>query len=155
MDQKIEREGAQEDENEGADERANRTGDAAHDGDNQDVDAAFDRDRARRNLPVVPDLEHAAERGDKGCEGIGRDAVRIDVEAERGHAARIVAHALQREAERCAREVEHREIAERRGGEDQVVEGTSARQSTPQKCGVTMVLMPVWPLKMAQFWLVK
>src|ERR1700740_1949505 len=111
MDQKVERERPEDHENEGADERADRTGDAAYDGDDQDVDAAFDRDRARRNLTVIQDLEHAGKRCDKRCECVGRDPVRVDIEAERGHAARIVAHALQGEAERRARDIEHREIA--------------------------------------------
>jgi hypothetical protein len=31
----------------------------------------------------------------------------------------------------------------------------SERQSTPQNFGVAMVLMPVWPPKIGQFWLVK
>src|SRR6185437_6182050 len=114
MDQEVEREGAQDDEDEGADERPDRSRDATDDGDDQDVDAALDRDRARRNLPVIPDLEHARECCDKGCECIGRDPVRVDVEAECGHAARIVTHALQGEPEWCARQVQHREIAQRR-----------------------------------------
>src|SRR6266478_1709754 len=98
LDQEIEREGAQDDEDEGADEGANGAGDAADHGDDQDVDAGADADRAGRDLPVVPDLQHAAEAGDKGGEGIGCDAMRIGVEAKRRHAAGIVAHALQREA---------------------------------------------------------
>src|SRR6266545_2349752 len=102
LDQQIEREGAQDDEDEGADEGANRAGDAADHGDNQDIDAGSDADRAWRDLAVVPDLQHAAERGDKGREGVGRNAVRVDIEAERRHAAGIVPHALQREAERRA-----------------------------------------------------
>src|SRR5581483_741107 len=44
MDQEIEREGAQDDEDEGADERADRPADAADHGDDQDIDAALDRD---------------------------------------------------------------------------------------------------------------
>src|ERR1700750_400013 len=98
LDQEVERKGTQDDEDEGADEGADGTGDAADHGDDQDVDAAFDRDRAGRDLPVVPDLEHAGERCDKRGECVGRDPVRVDIEAERGHAARIVAHALQGEA---------------------------------------------------------
>src|SRR5580704_13976798 len=66
LDQEVECEGAQDDEDKRADEGADRPCDAADDGDDQDVDATFDRDRARRDLTVVPDLEHAGERRDKG-----------------------------------------------------------------------------------------
>src|SRR5450755_2110342 len=55
-DQEIQREGAQQHEDQGADERTDRTGDAADDGDDEDVDGALDPDRPRRNLPVVPNL---------------------------------------------------------------------------------------------------
>src|SRR5215213_1904193 len=99
LDQEIEREGAHDDEDEGADERADGSGDAADHGDDQNIDASADADRAGRDLPVVPDLQYAAEGCDEGCEGVGRHAVRVDVEAERGHAPGIVPHALQREAE--------------------------------------------------------
>ena len=51
------------------------------------------------------------DRGDQRREGVGRDAMRRDVEAERRHAARIVADALQREPERRARDVDDGEIA--------------------------------------------
>src|SRR5215475_4065094 len=123
LDEEIEREGPQDDENERADERADRPRDAADHGDDQDVDGTLDRNRTRRDLPVVPDLEDAAERRDQGRESIGGDAMRVDIEAQRGHAARIVAHALQGETERRAREIEYREIAERRDRERQVIEG--------------------------------
>src|SRR5882724_10148640 len=56
LDQEVERKGAQDDEDESADEGANRPRDAADHGDDQDVDAGVDTDRARRDLPVVPDL---------------------------------------------------------------------------------------------------
>src|SRR5262249_33977469 len=105
LDQEVEREGAQEDEDEGADERAHGARDAADDSDDEDVDAALHAHRARRDLLVVPDLQDSAERGDERGEGVGRDAVGVDVEAERGHAARVVPYTLQRQAERRAREV--------------------------------------------------
>src|SRR6266850_607166 len=123
LDQEIEREGAQDDEDESADEGANGTGDAADHGDDQDIDAGPDTDRAGRDLPVVPDLQHAAERGDEGREGVGCDAVRVDIEAERRHAARIVPHALQREAERRARDILNGEIAKRRDAQRDVIVG--------------------------------
>src|SRR5436190_19826913 len=46
LDQQIEREGAQDDEDEGADEGADGSRDAADDSDNQDIDAGADADRA-------------------------------------------------------------------------------------------------------------
>src|SRR5215813_3183124 len=90
VDQEVERKGPEDDEDEGADERAHRTRDATHDGNDQDIDATFDRDRARRDLPIVPDLQHAARGGDQGRESVGCNPMRIDIEAERGHASRIV-----------------------------------------------------------------
>src|SRR5580692_8139281 len=111
-DQEIEREGAQQDKNKGADEGTDRTGDAADHGDDENIDRPFDPDRARRDLPVVPDLQNAAERCHKGGERIGGDAVRVDVEPECRHAARIVADALQGQPERCAREIADRAEAE-------------------------------------------
>src|SRR6186713_1738242 len=98
LDQQIEREGAQDDEDEGADVGADGTGDAPDHGDDQNIDAGADADRAGRDLPVVPDLQHAAEGCDKRRESISRHAVCVDIEAERRHAARVVAHALQRQA---------------------------------------------------------
>src|SRR5689334_12780434 len=89
LDQEIQREGAQDDEVEGADERPDRTRDAADHRHDENVDTAFDGHGARRDLPVVPDLEHAAEARDQRRERIGSDPVRIDVEAERRHAPGI------------------------------------------------------------------
>ena len=99
------REGAQQHEDERADERPDGPGDAADHGDDQHVDRGVDADRARRDLLVVPHLQDAAERREEGGEGVGGDAVGVDVEAQRRHAARIVAHALQRQPERRAREI--------------------------------------------------
>src|SRR4029077_19409328 len=45
--QKIEREGSQQDEDQSANERANRTGDAADNGDDEDIDRPLDSDRTR------------------------------------------------------------------------------------------------------------
>src|SRR6266478_2015053 len=121
-DEKVERKGAQHDENERADEGTDRPGDAADDGDDQDVDGPLDRYRTGRDLPVVPDLQNSGQRRDQGRECVGSDAMRVDIESECGHPARIVANSLQREAERCAREIEHGEIADRRDRERHVVE---------------------------------
>src|SRR5262245_36322365 len=90
-DQEVEREGAQEDEDERADECTGRPGDAADNSDDQDVDAALHAHRARRDLVVVPDLQHAAQRGHEGGERVGRNSMRGDVEAERSHAPWVVA----------------------------------------------------------------
>src|SRR6185503_3759112 len=123
MDQEVERKGAQDDEDQRADERSHGSGDATDDGNDQNVDAALDRDRARRDLAVIPDLENTTERSDKGRERIGRNTVRVDVETQRRHPPRIVAHPLQGKSEWRAREIEDREIAQRRGSERHVVEG--------------------------------
>src|SRR6478752_10719432 len=48
--------------------------------------------------------------------------MRVDIEAERGHASRIVAHTLQREAERGARDVLNGEIAQRGRAERHIIE---------------------------------
>src|SRR6266403_3618754 len=121
FDKEVERKGAQHDEDESADEGADRPRDAADYGDNQDVDTGSDADRAGRDLPVVPDLQDAPKACHERCECIGRHPMRVDVEAERGHAPGIVAHALQREAERRAREILDCEIAQRGCAERQVV----------------------------------
>src|ERR1700726_5009267 len=118
--QKVQREGAQQNKDQGADERTDRTGDSADDGDDENVDRPLDSDRTRRDLPVVPDLQNAAEPGHKRGEGIGGDTVRVDVEPERRHAARIVAYALQRQTERRARQIADRAVAERRDRQDYI-----------------------------------
>src|SRR3954453_2663766 len=123
LDQEIEREGAQDDEDKGADVGTDGTGNAADHGDDQNVDAGANADRAGRDLPVVPDLQHAAQRGDKGREGIGRHAVRVDIEAERRHPARVVTDALQSQAERRAGDILHGEIAERGDAQCDIVVG--------------------------------
>src|ERR1700682_1742255 len=61
--QEIQREGAQQDKNQGADEGTDRTADAADNGDDENVDGPLDADRSGRDLPIVPDLQDAAERG--------------------------------------------------------------------------------------------
>ena len=66
-----------------------------------------DAGRAGRDLPAVPDQQDAADRRDHAREGVGRDAMGGDVEAERRHAPRVVAHALQRQPERRARDIRH------------------------------------------------
>src|SRR5260370_11893784 len=121
-DQEIEGEGAKQHKNQGADEWADRTRDAADDSDDENIDRAFDPDRTRRDLMIVPDLQDAAERGQEGGECIGGDAVRVDVEAERRHAARIVAHALQCQPERRAREIADSAETERRDHEHHIIE---------------------------------
>src|SRR6266480_4188502 len=123
LDEEVEREGAQHDEDERANERTDRTRDAADDGDDQNVDGAFDPYRARGDLAVVPDLQYSTQGGDKGRERVGSDAMRVDIEAERGHAARIVTDPLQCKAERCVRKIFDCEIAERRDGEHHIIEG--------------------------------
>src|SRR5215216_2547252 len=71
LDEEVESKGAQHDEDESADEGANRPRNAADHGNDQDVDAGSNADRAGRDLPVVPDLQHAAEPGDERRERVG------------------------------------------------------------------------------------
>src|ERR1700681_186232 len=82
LDQEIERKGAQHYEDECADEGADRPRNAADDGDDQDVDTGADADRARRDLPVVPDLQDPAKSRDERRERIGRHPMCVDIEAE-------------------------------------------------------------------------
>ena len=96
-----------------ADERPDRAADAADDGDDQDVDDGRQAGGAGRDLGVLPDQQDAGDGGDDGGEGVGGDAVGGDVEAERRHAARIVADALERQAEGRARDVGDGEEGER------------------------------------------
>ena len=84
---------------------ADRMAHAAQHGDDQDVDQPARCRPTRRDQAVVPDQQHAADRGDEAGDGVGRDAMRRDVEAERAHAPRIVADALERDAERRADQV--------------------------------------------------
>src|SRR6185437_3813050 len=136
LDQEVERKGAQDDENKRTDEGPHRPSDAADHVDDQDVDATFDRDGAWRDLPIVPDLEHASERRDQGREGVGGNPMCVDVEAKRGHSTRIVSHALQCKAERRTRDIEHCEVAERGRPEDHVIEGNvGAPVDTPEMRG--------------------
>src|SRR5258708_31833866 len=78
LDQKVERKGAQHDEDESADEGANRPRDAADHGNNQDIDTGADADRTWRNLPVVPDLKHPPKSRDERRDRIGRHPMRVD-----------------------------------------------------------------------------
>src|SRR6202522_529855 len=121
-DQKIKREGAQQHKDKGADEWTDRTGDAADHGDDENVDRPFDPDRPGRDLPVVPDLQDAGERCHKRGERIGGGRVRIDVEPECGHAARIVADALQGQPERRARKIADRRETKRCDDKYHIVE---------------------------------
>ena len=66
-----------------------------------------------------------------------------DIVADRLHAARIVAHALQGKAERRPREIQDRGVAQRRKKQDQIIERDRALQLTPRKCGAGMVVNPL------------
>ena len=77
---------------------------------------------AGRDAAVVPDHQHAADRGEQARDRVRGDPVRGDVVAERGHAARVVADALQRDAERRAHQVLDEEVAGERAGEGDEVE---------------------------------
>src|ERR1700677_3859440 len=98
-DQDIEGKGLQHRIDQRADEWANWVADPANDGDDQDVDRGGDADRAGRDFAVAPDQENAAERRDDRREHVSRDAVGVDVEAERSHAPGVIANALERKPE--------------------------------------------------------
>ena len=64
---------------------------------------------------------------------VGGDPVRRHIEAQRRHAARVVAHALQRKPEGRARDVDDDAVAERRAAEREVVERDRLRASRPRR----------------------
>src|SRR5947208_6439075 len=68
LDKEVEGKGAQHDEDERADEGTDRPRNAADHGDDQDVDTGSNANRAGRDLPVVPDLQHASEPSDERSE---------------------------------------------------------------------------------------
>src|SRR6478609_4659827 len=104
----------QQHEHDRADEGADRMLHAAEHGDDEDVDHRADTHGAGRDAAVVPDHQHPADRRQQARHRIGGDPVRRDVEAQRLHAARVVADALQRDAERRADEVLDEEVARQR-----------------------------------------
>ena len=91
--------------------------------DDENVDEPARAHRARGHQPVVPGEQHAAHRGEGSGHRVGRHAVRGHVEAERVHAARIVADALEGDPEGRAQQVDHGEVARQRTDQGQVVEG--------------------------------
>ena len=58
--------------------------------------------------------QDAADRRDQRGECVGGDAVGGDIVADRLHAARIIADALQRKSERRARNIDDRDVTQRR-----------------------------------------
>src|SRR5260370_33599210 len=62
-DQEIERERAQQHKNQPTAEWSDRPCAAADNGDDENIDRPFDPDRTRRDLVIVPDLQHAAQPG--------------------------------------------------------------------------------------------
>ena len=124
---------AQQHEEQRADEGADGVADAAQHGDHQDVDDRADVDGPRRDAPVEPDIEDAAQRGDEAGEAVGDHPVQIDVEAQRVHAPRIVADGLERDAEGGARDIEHRAIAQHRHRQAEIVERQGIAPVDPQQ----------------------
>src|SRR5580692_8508405 len=120
-DQDVERKGLQHRIDQSADEGADWIADPANDGDDQDVDRGGDADRPGRDFTVAPDQENAAERRDERREHIGRDAVGVHVEPERGHSPRVVADALEREPEGRTGNIGDREPAKERDAQRKIV----------------------------------
>src|SRR3984957_10006295 len=122
-DQEVEGKGLQHRIDQRADEGADWIADPANDGDDQDVDRGRDADRPRRDFAVAPDQENAAERRDDRREHIGRDAVGVHVEPERGHASRVVADALERKPEGRSNYIGDSEPAKERDAELEIIGG--------------------------------
>ena len=104
-----------------------------------------------RDLIIEPYHQDAADRGEQRRESIGRDAVGGDVVADRLHAARIIAHALQREPKRRARDVKDHDVTERGEEQDQVIERQWMLPVDPKAIGAGIVVKPAKPLKIGQF----
>ena len=98
----------------GADEGTDRMTQATEDGDDQDVDQRAGADRARRDQPVVPGQQDAADAGDQPGHGMGGDPVGVDGIAQRVHSSRVVTDALEGDAERRAQQIADEEIAGQR-----------------------------------------
>src|ERR1700677_189842 len=122
-DQDVEGKGLQHRIDQRADEWANWIADPANDGDDEDVDRGGDADRPGRDFAVAPDQENAAERRDDRREHVSRDAVGVDVEAERSHAPGGVAKARERKPEGRARDIGNREPAQEGDAELEIVGG--------------------------------
>ena len=95
--------------------------------DDEQVDRGTDADRSRIDLAVPPDEEDAAERRDEPGDAEGQRPVERDVVAERAHAHRLVADALQREPERRSHEISEPDVDEHCQTERDVVEAVRMR----------------------------
>src|SRR6202453_2248750 len=132
-DQDVERKGLQHRIDERADECADRIADPADDGDDEYVDRGGDADRPGRDFAVAPDQENAAERRDDRREHVSRDAMGVDVEAERGHAPRVVANALERKPEGRPGDIGDREPTKERDAQCKIVGGYRVMPVDAQK----------------------
>ena len=88
------------DERERADPRPFDPDEASDHGHDQEVDRLRQVDVAGRDLTVPPDVEDAGEGGEEGREAEGERPMQRHVVAERGHAQRLVADALEADPER-------------------------------------------------------
>ncbi len=101
------------DEDERAQPRSLEPVEPADHGDHEHVDGRAEADRRRRDLRVPPDEEDPGDRRDEAGEDEGQRAVQRDVVAQRAHAHGVVADALQRQAERRARDVAQGHVDQR------------------------------------------
>src|SRR5262245_47920593 len=79
----VDREGLQQHEHDRAEEGTDRMPHTAEHGDHQHVDEPRRAHRARCDQSVVPDEEHATDRGDQPGERVRRHAMRHDIKAQR------------------------------------------------------------------------
>ena len=112
----------EDDEEERADPGALEPVEPADDGDHEHVDRRAEVDRRRVDVAVPPDEEDAADRRDERREAERDRPVQHDVVAERGHPDRVVADALQRQAERRPDDVAQQRVDGERHAERDVVE---------------------------------
>ena len=99
----------------------------ADDGDHQQVDGRAEVDRRRVDVTVPPDEDHAPDRGDEAGERECNRAMERHVVAERRHAHRVVADALERQSERRPHEVAQQGIDSQCDGECDVIEAIRVR----------------------------
>ncbi len=110
-----------------ADDRPGEGRGAAEDRHQQHFGGLLQRDRVRRDEQVVVDVEQARDRAPERGEHEGEPLDQPDVMAEHAHAARLVARALQRGAERRARDAPDEEQRDREHDQREPVEVRRAR----------------------------
>ena len=117
------REDADENEEDGAHEGADRVAQAAEHGDDEDVDGAGEVHDAGRDVAPVPGAQDSGDPGDKATDGEEGDPVESHAVAEGLHPARVVADPLEGEPQLGSDEVAQAEVHRHGGADAHVVEG--------------------------------